>query len=53
MTFTTVRLTRETWKTIQAEREPNETIDETIKRLIEDRYKFRKMIRAEGGSALA
>ena len=48
----TVRLSRETWKEIQSQREPNETIDETVRRLLDDRRRYGKLIKENGGSTL-
>ena len=49
----TVRLSRQSWKELQSHREPNETLDEVLKRLLDDRRRFSKAIREHGGSTLS
>jgi hypothetical protein len=42
--YINVRLTRASWKLINQEREPNETMDEVVTRILSDREKLRMML---------
>ena len=40
-----VRITGEVWKRINREREPNETLSDTLKKLLDDRDRLRHLIK--------
>jgi len=44
-TDTHVRITGEVWKRINREREPNETLSDTLKKLLDDRDRLRHLIK--------
>lgn len=44
--YINVRITRDSWKEINKEREPNETLDEVLARIFEDRNKLRMMLKS-------
>jgi hypothetical protein len=46
--YANVRLSRQSWKYLNVEREPNETLDEVLIRVFEDRQKLRKMLQSDG-----
>lgn len=52
LVYTTVRLSRDVWKSVNSEREPNETLDECLKRIINDRKMYRRMVKTAGGDIL-
>jgi len=53
LVYTNVRLSRDTWKAINFEREPNESLDEALKRILDERKRYRRMIKTQGDSTLA
>ena len=44
-----MRVSREAWRQINQEREPNETLDEVLLRIFDDRRKLRAMIAPKQG----
>jgi hypothetical protein len=45
--FTHVRLSAELWKRINREREPNESLEDSLKRQLDERDRLRQLIKVD------
>lgn len=50
--YTTIKVRPETWKQINSEREIDQTMDDVIAMILEERQKLRRMFKAKTGNEL-